>query len=95
MKRFESLLRDVHACRICEAHLPAGPRPVLQVHPEARLLLASQAPGRKVHESGTPFDDASGSRLREWMGVTRDVFYDPTLVAILPMSTDKLTSLDK
>ena len=85
MKRFESLLRDVRACRICEPHLPAGPRPVLQVHPEARLLLASQAPGRKVHESGTPFDDASGNRLREWLGVTPDVFYDPTLVAILPM----------
>jgi uracil-DNA glycosylase len=85
MKRFESLLQDVRACRICEPHLPAGPRPVLQVHPEARLLLASQAPGRKVHESGTPFDDASGNRLREWMGVTQDVFYDPTLVAILPM----------
>jgi uracil-DNA glycosylase len=85
MKRFESLLQDVRACKVCEPHLPAGPRPVLQVHPEARLLLASQAPGRKVHESGTPFDDASGNRLREWLGVTPDVFYDPTLVAILPM----------
>ena len=85
MKQFESLLQDVRACRICEAHLPAGPRPVVQVHPDARLLLASQAPGRKVHESGTPFDDASGNRLREWLGVTPEVFYDPTLVAILPM----------
>jgi uracil-DNA glycosylase len=85
MKRFESLLQDVRACRICEAHLAAGPRPVLQAHPDARLLLASQAPGRKVHESGTPFDDASGNRLREWLGVTPDVFYDPTMVAILPM----------
>ena len=85
MKGFELLLRDVRACRICEPHLPAGPRPVIQVHPEARLLLASQAPGRKEHESGTPFDDASGNRLREWLGVTPDIFYDPTLVAILPM----------
>jgi uracil-DNA glycosylase len=85
MKRFESLVNEVRACRICEAHLPDGPRPVIQIHPEARLLIAGQAPGRKVHETGTPFDDASGRRLREWMGVTRDVFYNPRLVAILPM----------
>jgi len=85
MKRFESLVKEVRACRICEAHLPAGPRPIIQIHPNARLLIAGQAPGRKVHESGTPFDDASGNRLREWMGVTREVFYDPELVAILPM----------
>lgn len=55
------------------------------MHPEARLLIAGQAPGRKVHASGTPFDDASGKRLQEWMGVTRDVFYDSKFVAILPM----------
>lgn len=85
MKRFESVLKDVRACTICAAHLPAGPRPILQIHPKARLLIAGQAPGRKVHESGTPFDDASGKRLREWMGVSRDVFYDPESVAILPM----------
>ena len=83
--RFESLISEVRACTICAAHLPHGPRPVLQLHPKARLLIAGQAPGRKVHESGTPFDDASGQRLREWMGVTRDVFYDPEIVAILPM----------
>jgi uracil-DNA glycosylase len=58
---------------------------VVQLHPRARLLIAGQAPGRKVHESGIPFDDASGNRLREWMGVTREVFYDAQLVAILPM----------
>ena len=85
MNRFESLLKDVRACRICETHLPAGPRPIIQIHANARLLIAGQAPGRKVHESGTPFDDASGNRLREWMGVTREVFYDPESVAILPM----------
>ena len=62
-----------------------GPRPVLQVHPKARILIAGQAPGRKVHESGIPFDDASGNRLREWLDVTREVFYDPQQVAILPM----------
>lgn len=85
MKPFESLLDEVRACTICSPHLPAGPRPVLQIHPEARVLIAGQAPGRKVHESGVPFDDASGKRLREWMGVTDEVFYDPRSVAILPM----------
>jgi uracil-DNA glycosylase len=65
--------------------LPLGPRPVLQAHPAARLLIAGQAPGRKVHESGVPFDDASGDRLREWLGIDKSVFYDPARVAILPM----------
>jgi len=85
MKNFASLLTEVRACTICTPHLSHGVRPVLQIHPGARLLIVGQAPGRKVHESGTPFDDASGERLRAWMGVTRDVFYNPKLVAILPM----------
>ncbi len=80
-----SLLTEVRACSICEAHLPLGPRPVLQIGSKARILIAGQAPGRKVHESGVPFDDASGNRLREWLGVTREVFYDPNKIAILPM----------
>jgi uracil-DNA glycosylase len=79
------LLKDVRACTICAEHLALGPRPVLQVDRRARILVAGQAPGRKVHESGVPFDDASGERLRQWMGVDRDVFYDPEIVAILPM----------
>ena len=74
MNSFASLLAEIRACTICEAHLPHGTRPILQIHPQARVLIASQAPGRKVHESGVPFDDANGDRLREWMGVTRDVF---------------------
>jgi uracil-DNA glycosylase len=82
---FASLLDEVRNCSICAAHLPQGPRPIVQLHPQARLLIAGQAPGRKVHASGVPFDDASGNRLREWMGVTRDQFYDPKRVAILPM----------
>ncbi len=81
----QSLLRDVRACRICEPHLAAGVRPVLQAHSEARVLIAGQAPGRRVHESGVPFDDPSGDRLRDWMGVSRDTFYDATQIAILPM----------
>lgn len=85
MKSFSVLLSEVRACTLCSAHLPHGARPVVQIHPGARVLIAGQAPGRKVHESGVPFDDASGDRLREWMGVTRDVFYDARRVAILPM----------
>lgn len=85
MTSVASLLADVRNCRLCEAHLPLGPRPVLQLHPRARILIAGQAPGRKVHESGVPFDDASGNRLREWLGVTREAFYDPSQIAILPM----------
>lgn len=70
---------------MCSEHLPLGPKPVLQIHPEAKILIAGQAPGRKVHESGVPFDDASGNRLREWMGVSREVFYNPRQIALLPM----------
>ena len=80
-----SLLAEVRACTLCAAHLPLGPRPVLQLHPSARILIAGQAPGRKVHESGVPFDDASGDRLRAWLGVSRDTFYDARQIAILHM----------
>lgn len=85
MNRLESLLAAVHQCTICEKHLQNGVRPVLQIDPKAKVLIVGQAPGRKVHESGVPFDDASGDRLRDWMGVTREVFYDAEQVAILPM----------
>ena len=85
MSTVDALLGKVRACSLCAAHLPLGPRPVLQLHPKARILIAGQAPGRKVHESGVPFDDASGERLRDWLGVTREVFYDPEQIAILPM----------
>lgn len=79
-----ALLREVRQCRICE-DLPLGPRPVLQAGRSARILIASQAPGRRAHASGLPFDDASGDRLRDWLGVDRDTFYDPALFAIVPM----------
>lgn len=80
-----TLLEQVRACTLCAPHLPLGPRPVLQWHPQARILIAGQAPGRKVHASGVPFDDASGERLRAWLGLGQDVFYDARQVAILPM----------
>jgi uracil-DNA glycosylase len=79
------LLTDVRACQLCASHLPLGPRPVLQLNPEARILVAGQAPGRKVHDTGIPFNDPSGDRLRKWLGVTREQFYDPHLFAIVPM----------
>lgn len=82
---FDTVVKKVRACRLCEPYLPMGARPVFQMHPQARLLIAGQAPGRRVHESGTPFDDASGDRLRDWLGIDRDTFYDARRVAILPM----------
>lgn len=85
MTTIPTLLQQVRACTLCAGHLPLGPRPVLQMHPDARILIAGQAPGRKVHDTGVPFNDASGDRLREWLGLSRAQFYDPTLVAILPM----------
>lgn len=81
----ESLLLRVRSCTLCAAHLPLGPRPVLQAHMAARILIAGQAPGRKVHATGIPFDDISGERLRGWLGLARERFYDPQQVAILPM----------
>ena len=79
------LLAEVRACRLCAAALPLGPRPVLQCHAQARILIAGQAPGRKVHESGIPFQDASGERLRDWLGLSAAQFYDERQIAILPM----------
>ncbi len=84
-RQFSQLLKSVRECRLCEKSLPLGPRPVLQIDPRAKILIAGQAPGRRVHESGIPFDDPSGVRLREWLGVSRETFYDPTKIAILPM----------
>ncbi len=82
----DSLLREVRACTACAAHLPLGPRPVVQLGASARILIVGQAPGLKVHKSGIPWDDASGRRLREWMGIAPPVFYDPERVAIIPMA---------
>ena len=81
----DKLLAEIRACRICEAHLPLGPRPVLQASATSRLLIVSQAPGRKVHETGIPFNDVSGDRLREWLGIDKATFYDASRIAIVPM----------
>ena len=81
----EALASRIAACRLCEKHLPHGVRPVASFSPGARLLIIGQAPGSKVHESGIPWDDASGDRLREWTGLTKDQMYDPQQVALVPM----------
>jgi uracil-DNA glycosylase len=80
----ESVAAAARACTAC-ADLPLGPRPILRVSTTARLLIASQAPGTKVHASGTPWTDESGKRLRGWLGLTPEEFYDGAKVAILPM----------
>ena len=88
MKRIVSLkkvLADVRACRLCEKHLPHGPRPIVAAHRSAKLLIIGQAPGKKVHESGIPWEDASGTTLRSWLGINRETFYDATQVALVPM----------
>lgn len=80
------LLDEITACTACAAHLPLGPRPVVRASdPRAKILIIGQAPGTKVHASGIPWDDASGKRLRDWLGVTPDQFYDERRFAIMPM----------
>jgi len=76
---------EARNCAVCAAHLPLGPRPVFRVSTTARLLIAGQAPGTKVHASGIPWNDPSGERLRRWLSMDREVFYDESRVAILPM----------
>lgn len=80
----DGLLAEIRACRICEAHLPLGPRPTLQAGSKARLLIVGQAPGTRVHATGIPFNDPSGDRLRDWLGIGRDAFYDRSKVALVP-----------
>ncbi len=81
-----SLVNEVRRCTLCAEYLPMGPNPILQIDGHARILIAGQAPGRKVHESGVPFADASGDRLRDWLGIDKAKFYDPIAIAILPMA---------
>lgn len=83
---FKTLITDARACTTCKSFLPLGPRPVLQAHKDAKILIIGQAPGIKVHRSGIPWDDASGERLREWLGLTPEIFYNEKITAILPMA---------
>ncbi|MGS0679717.1 uracil-DNA glycosylase family protein [Shewanella sp. 125m-7] len=82
---FTQLQADIARCQICAKVLPLEPKPIVQLGKQAKILIAGQAPGKKTHHKGRPFDDASGERLRTWLGVTKAQFYDPNLFAILPM----------
>lgn len=81
----DRLADEIRACTLCSGHLPLGPRPVVRLGTGARLLVIGQAPGTKVHASGVPWDDASGERLRTWMNLDRETFYDVSRIAIMPM----------
>ncbi|WP_417503447.1 uracil-DNA glycosylase family protein [Marinomonas gallaica] len=82
---FSQLHQNILNCRQCANVLPLEPKPILQIHPDAKVLIAGQAPGQKAHDAGRPFDDASGDRLRQWLGLNKSDFYDPTQLAIVPM----------
>ena len=81
----ENLLHNISQCAICSKHLPLGPRPIASAHSEAKIVIIGQAPGIKVHNSGIPWDDASGRQLRKWLNVSDEDFYDETKFAIIPM----------
>lgn len=84
-KKDLQLEQEIRQCTICAEHLPLGPKPILSLHPHSRIAIISQAPGRLAHESGIPWDDPSGERLREWLGVDKTTFYQAEHFAIIPM----------
>ena len=79
------LVKEIRSCSLCAAHLPLGPRPIIQVSSFAKILVVGQAPGSRVHQTGIPFNDPSGDRLREWMGIDKEAFYDEQKIALVPM----------
>lgn len=85
MTSLGTILKDARACTLCAQDLPLGPRPVLRASKTSRLLIIGQAPGTRVHESGIPWNDKSGDRLREWLNVDKEKFYDDSRIAIVPM----------
>ncbi|MEZ5536827.1 MAG: uracil-DNA glycosylase family protein [Thiolinea sp.] len=85
MDKFSSLVQEIRACKICEPHLPLGANPVFLAKPQACILIVGQAPGVRVHKTGLPFNDPSGVRLRRWMGVDSDTFYNSPYLGIVPM----------
>jgi len=84
-ENLEQLLNNIRSCRACEVNLPLGPRPVLRAHENAKILLVGQAPGTRVHETGIPWNDPSGDRIRNWMNIDRQAFYNEEKIAIIPM----------
>ncbi|WP_299465578.1 uracil-DNA glycosylase family protein [uncultured Microscilla sp.] len=85
MPELDHLLAEIRTCKVCEENLPLGAHPVVSAQTSAKIMIIGQAPGTKVHASGVPWDDASGQRLREWMGVDKEIFYDTSKIAIMPM----------
>ena len=81
----QKLLSEIRACEVCKAHLPLGPRPIVAAHSSAKIIIIGQAPGTKVHETGVPWDDPSGRQLRKWLGISDEVFYDESKIALVPM----------
>ena len=79
------LLNEVRACTVCSDHLSEGPRPIVQLSDSSRIVIIGQAPGRRVHQSGIPWDDPTGDNLRRWLGLDREQFYDADVVALVPM----------
>ena len=79
------LIRDIQNCRACAAKLPHHPKPIVQISKQSKILIIGQAPGRRVHETGIPWNDPSGNKLRTWLGVSNETFYDPSLFSIVPM----------
>lgn len=81
----DQLFAQIKRCEVCKEFLPFGPRPVIQLSPDSRIVIVSQAPSRRVHESGIPWNDASGKKLKDWMQVTDEIFYDASLISIVPI----------
>ncbi|EHI9301703.1 uracil-DNA glycosylase family protein [Vibrio vulnificus] len=81
----EPLLTQIRACQVCASALPLGANPVVQAHSEAKILIIGQAPGTKVHHTSIPWNDASGNRLRAWLDIEKQTFYNPKQIAIMPM----------
>jgi len=81
----KEILAEISRCRICDEFLPKGPRPIVAAHANSKLAIIGQAPGAKVHETGVPWDDPSGKRLRDWLAVENETFYDASKIALIPM----------
>ncbi len=81
----DELLQQIRNCRACEKHLELGVNPVISASTASRIVIIGQAPGRKVHDSGIPWNDKSGDNLRNWLGIDKTTFYDPQLIALVPM----------
>ncbi|MCP4975090.1 MAG: uracil-DNA glycosylase family protein [Maribacter sp.] len=81
----QKLLSEIRGCEVCKAYLPLGPRPIVAAHSNSKIVIIGQAPGTKVHRTGVPWDDPSGKQLRKWLGITNEVFYDESKIALVPL----------